>query len=269
MTTRRDILRGGAGLAAILAAGKAPAAFVKSMLAARNIIGMKSGGAKLPTAADYVQDGLVAMWDGIENAGWGLHSDTISSWYDLVSRYNMGFLGGDDKVIENDGIKFNPRTTDNPARARTSNQFSIGQDLEKTLSLCASVNGEWDDTLPFMFLCGTNSGFAAKNGRIYARRNGSTSWQDVGVTYTTGTKFRVLIVQTNSSVDVYSGKNLIGSNIGNMTYFSLSGWMQVCSYNSSLPACATIHNVSLWNRALTAAEVAANNAVDKARFNLA
>ena len=48
MTTRRNILKGSAGLAAILASGKAPAYLVKSMLAARNSIGMKSGGAKLP-----------------------------------------------------------------------------------------------------------------------------------------------------------------------------------------------------------------------------
>ena len=48
MTTRRNILKSGAGLAAILASGKAPAAFIKSMLAARNSIVTKSGGAKLP-----------------------------------------------------------------------------------------------------------------------------------------------------------------------------------------------------------------------------
>lgn len=42
--------------------------------------GTKSG----RTARDYVQDGLVAMWDGIENAGWGVHDDTATVWMDLV-----------------------------------------------------------------------------------------------------------------------------------------------------------------------------------------
>ena len=28
-----------------------------------------------PTAADYVQSGLVNFWDGIENADWGVHTD--------------------------------------------------------------------------------------------------------------------------------------------------------------------------------------------------
>lgn len=52
MTTRRNILKGGAGLAAILASGKAPAYIVKSIVAARNSIGIKSGGAKVPYDAE-------------------------------------------------------------------------------------------------------------------------------------------------------------------------------------------------------------------------
>lgn len=57
MTTRRNMIKAGAGLAAILATGNAPAYIVKSMLAARNSIGMKSGGAKLPYDAevDYLE----------------------------------------------------------------------------------------------------------------------------------------------------------------------------------------------------------------------
>ena len=68
MTTRRNILKGGAGLAAILASGKAPAALVKAMLAARKSIGMKSGGAKLPYDAEVewiATDGLSWIDTGI------------------------------------------------------------------------------------------------------------------------------------------------------------------------------------------------------------
>ena len=38
----------------------------------------------MPTARDYVQDGLVAMWDGIENAGWGVHDTTIVGRRNLI-----------------------------------------------------------------------------------------------------------------------------------------------------------------------------------------
>ena len=40
------------------------------------------------TARDYVQDGLVAMWDGIENAGWGTHDDAATVWKDLTGNGN-------------------------------------------------------------------------------------------------------------------------------------------------------------------------------------
>ena len=46
MTTRRNVLKGGAGLAAILASGKAQAALIKSMLAARNSFAKSRGNAE-------------------------------------------------------------------------------------------------------------------------------------------------------------------------------------------------------------------------------
>lgn len=48
MTTRREIVKAGAGLAAILAAGKAPAALVRSLVAGRNALMTGGGGAELP-----------------------------------------------------------------------------------------------------------------------------------------------------------------------------------------------------------------------------
>ena len=54
------------------------------MTAVRQIF-LGRGGAKLPTARDYVQDGLIAMWDGIENAGWGQHEDSPIVWKDLTN----------------------------------------------------------------------------------------------------------------------------------------------------------------------------------------
>lgn len=41
------------------------------------------GGKKGITAKNYVQDGLVAMWDGIENAGLGRHDANATVWKDL------------------------------------------------------------------------------------------------------------------------------------------------------------------------------------------
>ena len=51
-------------------------------LATRTGAWAKAGGG-VPTAKDYVKDGLIAMWDGIENAGWGVHDPNATTWKDL------------------------------------------------------------------------------------------------------------------------------------------------------------------------------------------
>lgn len=45
-------------------------------------------GKRTPTAKDYVQSGLVAMWDGIENDGFGRHDSTKTTWKDLSGNGN-------------------------------------------------------------------------------------------------------------------------------------------------------------------------------------
>lgn len=46
------------------------------------------------SASDYVQNGLVAMWDAVENAGWGEHVDQSSEWLDLINGFYLR-AGGD------------------------------------------------------------------------------------------------------------------------------------------------------------------------------
>lgn len=53
------------------------------------------------TARDYVQTGLLAMWDGIENAGFGQHSDTLDVWKDLSNNGNDAVKFGNPVVTSN------------------------------------------------------------------------------------------------------------------------------------------------------------------------
>ena len=45
-------------------------------------------------ASSYVQDGLIALYDGIENAGAGRHSDSATIWKDLVGSSDLILYGG-------------------------------------------------------------------------------------------------------------------------------------------------------------------------------
>ena len=41
------------------------------------------------TSASYVQSGLIAQWDGIDNAGTGTHDPTATTWKDLKGSLDM------------------------------------------------------------------------------------------------------------------------------------------------------------------------------------
>jgi len=243
---------------------------VKSMLGSSEMSLSEDSISPNYTAEDYVQEGLISMWDGIENAGWGEHDDNPSKFVDLISQHNMSFLGGTDRITLEDGIMMNPnRTSDNIARARTSYTFSLQQDADKTISICASVDSDnYDSTKPMMFVCGTNSGIGAQDRILYARRNGSTAWQSLGIGYTTGIPFVITIVSSKTGVSVFANGVKIGTNIGNITYLSVSGWMQIGSYNATMPSCSTIHNIALYARSLEDKEVQYNYQVSKTRFNI-
>ena len=47
-----------------------------------------------PTASNYVRDGLIAMWDGIENVGFGVHDESATSWKDLAGDRDATLIGG-------------------------------------------------------------------------------------------------------------------------------------------------------------------------------
>ena len=44
------------------------------------------------TSASYVQDGLIAQWDGIDNAGTGVHNPGAKIWKDLAGNYDLTLL---------------------------------------------------------------------------------------------------------------------------------------------------------------------------------
>ena len=41
----------------------------------------------------YITDGLVAMWDGEWNAGWGVHDAAATTWKDLVGTRDATMSG--------------------------------------------------------------------------------------------------------------------------------------------------------------------------------
>jgi len=73
---------------AIAAAIAVVAAVVAMSAPVRSLVGSDGNDyakGRAATAADYVLDGLVALCDGEENDGWGVHNDTLKGWRNLVT----------------------------------------------------------------------------------------------------------------------------------------------------------------------------------------
>ena len=65
---------------------------VRSMLGAD---GGEIADYEMPTAVDYIQDGLVLHFDAIENVGYGAHLSIASGWFDHVSGTTYEFSNGE------------------------------------------------------------------------------------------------------------------------------------------------------------------------------
>ena len=221
----------------------------------------------MPTARDYVQYGLIAMWDGIENAGWGKHDPSATVWKDLV--------GTRDLKSSEVGCNYTIYSAGN-------DNLSQFLKYDGDITLCARVEFvgvSWQDWCYFGLGTdvGTSKGLAIAGNNAFRVRvqDGyySPSWSvDVVIpNATAGKAYSIAIVFhfATKSFDVYSDGVYISSadvpnwNIDPDVY-------QVFSFGARYDnrRCGKRFNGFVYSRALTSAEISHNYATDKARFNL-
>lgn len=280
MTTRRDMLKSGAGLAAILATGKAPAAFIKSMLAARQIFLGRGGGAQ-PTAADYVQTGLQNQFDGIENVAAGQHDATTTQWLDLkTSGYFFNIA-----AAYADCVSF---TGSNSVFYAPGALAGFSADHDLTLHAVITAPSSISFTTQAMIALGRDSfnknGFVL--GGLAGYANAQAFWASA---YSGGTRYLVDTGKGVSSKFAYTVAfdydslqfevYINGVKVGTTQTISADVWNLDGKTDVRLGMGANsgalndasgfrMHSVMLYSRALTAEEIAHNYTVDKARFNL-
>ena len=251
------------GLAAIIAAGEAPAAVVRSMIAGRQMV-INDGGGGL-SAKSYVQDGLVTMWDGIENAGWGQHDPNATVWKDLVGDVDFNLTSAGT-------FSSNHLYCSGSAVAATATpQFNPS--FAESVIYC-------EDTFSNMTSEEIAIRFSGQGGRVQ-KEIGFCPRYNSGIII--GRVSPVVynfadINKTNQYSINYANNSLIvnGSYVESKTDYT--GTMP--GYNHAVMGIGAndqsnqyrfrggVYCVRLYSRALTADEIAANYAVDVARFNL-
>lgn len=204
------------------------------------------------SAKSYVQDGLVAMWDGIENAGWGVHDPNATVWKDLIGDIDLTFYSQNASVEDN---RVECSGTGCVARsAAGKNLTAAAQQIESVLridrvsaQIILNAKGQvyYTDTAGYI-------GYRRSNGAKHGSLVTSFShWLNQGV-YVNGRAESMTRLNDDWSAGTYN-------------YLFLG---RVDSLSDRYTLKGAIYNLRLYSRALDADDIAANYAVDKARFNL-
>lgn len=234
----------------------------------------------------YVTDGLVAMWDAEWNGGGGLHVDgrvlTNLVTGESVSIPASGYEVGDNYIISNASSCFVLGNLSGKIRFPCT-ITSVGCCMSKptnasNASGACSVVGigtlfMWRRPL-YDGCCGVVGGSVYQpDGRIHyygapsdiSTARGEADGEVFGVV-----RSRAVVIQEPSDSGLtyyYNGSAKTGVNM--MAY--TDSWSSA-SYEVKTPLATSVKvkwcNISVYSRALTAAEIAANYAIDKERFNL-
>ena len=255
------------------------------LVAARTGAWAKSGGG-VPTARDYVQDGLVLLIDGIENDGFGVHSDSVSVWKNLATSGIMSDVSlSGDYSTESNNMRMNHLAVDNMTSNGIGRCNVLSAFSTKTIEVCSSgfvPNWVSDRNRKNAFFCYPNTfgalyynvGNISKNFIIIALY---TTRVDSGFLNSGEPNFPVEQCQNFRTISYNSSKSLVvdQEDLSSRVTISTSSDMyfgEVELFNRSSdwsrPFNGKIHCMRVYDRNLTAEEMIVNQAIDKARFNL-
>ena len=211
----------------------------------------------------YITDGLVAMWDGEWNAGGGVHDANATTWKQLVagSQYGditTGVLGVNiwdmrGKKCTLYGNFATPRTVELVVAGSVQDLTSyypinFGQARGDTSSGGLLFFRLYNNTLAYIYKAGSRNGTRGSVG---------TSARHLVAVITSSTGSRCYyngVAATGLSSLNYD----LAANYDTVVFNFLAGSAQFFEW----------YALRIYSRALTSNEVAANYAIDQARFNL-
>ena len=207
-----------------------------------------------PTARDYIQDGLIAMWDGIENAGWGVHNPNATEWKDLVGDNDITLVGGvfGDTALICNGTQYGGHN-DNVVNAV---QIELVANTKQQKRRC------W---------------IASTGQSLSSKYSGFVGWYDRGLCFGLYDTARSLTLGTAISYSFAVNSNrtfennaLVATESGksDLTPKAARGICVVVGGQMNNPLKCDIHCLRIYSRALTDEEIAHNYKIDKERFNL-
>ena len=222
-------------------------------------------------APAYVTDGLVGHWDGLENAGEGIHNSATNRWVDLSGQ------GGDFIRLSSTAIFTEKGLKKKAAGVCATNLLTHTGVVTIESAVSGVPSSGWVNTTflgkyQTMTFCNQ-----AENKRQFFFDNDHLKWNMTGqpneVTMSVIYAMNGNTPQGQSFyLDGAAPPN--GSIYGSDMYWNgnaqvntwIGGRMNNLDKNDAITYGYTVHALRFYNRALTAGEIAYNSAVDRLRF---
>ena len=230
----------------------------------------------LRTTRDYVQNGLFAQWDGMENAGYGVHNASAESPTELkgAALSNLTKTGKLPRIdaksfaFGSGNLKFNA-----PALMNAVNAGNL------TIEMVLAENGNFVHNGGLITIGSTTRGFYAyqqcnngNNGMInaYAYHGAQSNYTVIGLLPRPTPGVHTCSFALGDSTDnSFYAKD--GVRVGSVTRHTTDMTDDVCwigQYQDSIGyrPTAKVYSIRLYTRKLSSEEIAANAAIDEIRF---
>lgn len=232
------------------------------------------------TAKSYIQDGLIAQWDGIENAGLNKHSDTITTWVDLVGSIGNLPLNGSRCIINHDNVE---QTSFFPM-IESSVSSSLLPQGAITVEVCAKINAFNPDVGGTYYHPALLSLSSDANNMQFAwgkvegqsllfrfRLDNQGGFYNAGGWNLTGAIETFFVADTGAAASPFVGVARIDGVYSNSsTYGSRESRNRIktASMRDGTGIKANYYRIAIYNRELSLDEHLFNMSIDKERFGL-
>lgn len=214
--------------------------------------------------ASYVQNGLVLQYDGINNIKEG-HSYTATAWKDLSGNNNDGVLsnvnfdttsGWTTNSLQLDGINDSARTASFASLTNLTFELVMLRSTANTIS--------WTK--------GNDSLIIYPDGHTYVKSNSGTNTNGATFTLANDTIYTLTVVYniaTQKSLYYRNGILVQTFDLptSSATFAFANGQNLFANWADTAVSKGRIYSTRMYNRAITAAEIVQNYALDRARFD--
>ena len=211
------------------------------------------------TSSSYVQSGLIAQWDGIDNQGTGTHDPNATTWKDLVGDLDMTLTAKGSWTKDGNALYV--------AGGYAGAQGASATPAYKTIEVVYKMT---DNGGRILFTSGISTRFVLFDGngtKLYF--DGAKETKNVSCLYDADTVCFAAATYDDSTVSnaYFNGEVRNDSTLKN-TWGTGDGKVAVGdrALSKAYPWMGEIYAIRLYDRVLTDEEIASNCAIDKARF---